>query len=174
MLNNVGAECDGTDIQGKGIPLHLLNKNGAASGKSLFAPVLAAELNNDEQDVAVYLDADHALEWWHRNLARTQYGLQGWKRAKVYPDFVFAVNRGDGCIRVTVLETKGDQLDSLDTAYKRDLLKLLSENFAWDSSVPAGQLQLVQVDGTTVECSLVLMSDWKSKLPSYLGSASTA
>jgi type III restriction enzyme len=150
-------------------PQHLLNKDGAALERSLFMPVFANELNNDEQDVAVYLDGDKALKWWHRNVARTQYGLQGWKRAKVYPDFVFAANRGSGGgARITVLETKGDQLDNLDTAYKRDLMKLLSENFAWDATVPAGQLQLVQADGTTVECSLILMSEWREKLPQKL------
>lgn len=147
---------------------HLPRSDGSPLEKSLFSPVFANELNGDEQQVAVYLDEDMALKWWHRNVARTQYGLQGWKRAKVYPDFVFAANRDNGGARITVLETKGDQLDNLDTAYKRELLKLLSESFAWDATVPAGQLQLVQNDGATVECTLILMSEWKSKLPEYL------
>lgn len=147
---------------------HLPRSDGSPLEKSLFSPVFANELNGDEQKVAVYLDEDQALKWWHRNVARTQYGLQGWKRAKVYPDFVFAANRDNGDARITVLETKGDQLDNLDTAYKRELLKLLSESFTWDSTVPAGQLQLVQNDGATVECTLILMSEWKSKLPDYL------
>ncbi|TWD57811.1 type III restriction enzyme [Agrobacterium vitis] len=149
-------------------PQQLLNKDGAALEKSLFAPVFANELNNDEQDVAVYLDGEKALKWWHRNVARTQYGLQGWKRAKVYPDFIFAAKRDDANSRITVLETKGDQLDNLDTAYKRELLTLLSDSFAWDTNVPAGTLQLMQPDGSTVECTLILMSDWKEKLPTYL------
>lgn len=153
---------------------HLPRSDGSPLEKSLFSPVFANELNGDEQQVAVYLDEDKALKWWHRNVARTQYGLQGWKRAKVYPDFVFAANRDNGSTRITVLETKGDQLDNLDTAYKRELLKLLSESFAWDSTVPAGQLQLVQNDGATVECSLILMSEWKSKLPEYLEDSDVA
>ena len=42
--------------------------------------------------------------------------------------------------RITGLETKGDQLDNLDTACKRELLKVMSESFAWDKTVPAGRL----------------------------------
>ena len=60
-----------------------------------------------------------------------------------------------------MLETKGDQLDNLDTAYKRDVLKLMSNNFAWDTTVPAGTLELVKTSGETVECTLILMSDWR-------------
>ncbi|MQX92077.1 type III restriction endonuclease subunit R [Sinorhizobium meliloti] len=155
-------------------PQHLPRSDGSPLEKSLFSPVIASELNADEQSIAVYLDEDNALKWWHRNVARTQYGLQGWKRAKIYPDFVCAANRDNGGARITVLETKGDQLDNLDTAYKRELLKLLSENFAWDKTVPAGQLQLVQDDGATVECTLILMSEWKSKLPEYLKDGNAA
>jgi len=59
-------------------------------------------------------------------------------------------------------------LDNADTAYKRDLLKLLSDNFAWSETVSAGTLQLLQKDGTTMECSLVLMSECKAKLPELL------
>ena len=147
---------------------HLAREDGSPLEKSLFSPVFASELNGEEQGVAIYLDQDKALKWWHRNVARTQYGLQGWKRAKIYPDFIFAASRDDGRTRITVLETKGDQLDNPDTAYKRDLLNTLSDNFLWDNTAPAGSLQLVKPDGETVECTLILMSERKQKLPEYL------
>ena len=51
---------------------------------------------------------------------------------------------------------------------KRDVLNVLSENFAWDATAPAGTLELVQENGETVECALVLMSEWQTKLPGYL------
>ena len=143
-------------------------KDGTPLSKSLFAPVYKDDFNKDERDVAVYLDGEGTLAWWHRNVARTQYGLQGWRRAKIYPDFIFAVQKQGGSRQVTVLETKGDQLDNLDTAYKRDVLGFLSDHFAWDESVPAGQLDLVQNDGETVACTLILMSEWQSKLPEFL------
>ena len=81
---------------------------------------------------------------------------------------IFAIQRGDGSSRVTVLETKGDQLDNLDTDYKRRVLGLMAENFAWDNSLPAGQLALVKDTGETVSCELILMSEIPTKLPTYL------
>jgi len=146
----------------------ILSKTGGPLEKSLFAPVYEAELNKDERDVAVYLDGEGALSWWHRNVARSQYGIQGWKKAKIYPDFIFAVQTEGAAKRITVLETKGDQLDNLDTAYKRDVLGFLSDHFAWDDATPAGELELVQNNGETVQGTLILMSEWKAKLPDYL------
>lgn len=146
----------------------LVGKNGGSLERSLFAPIYESEVNNDEREVAVYLDGEKALVWWHRNVARVQYGLQGWRRAKIYPDFIFAVQSSGKSQRIIALETKGDQLDNLDTAYKRDLLKLMSDSFSWDDTVSAGTLELVKSSGATVECTLILMSEWKSKLPNYL------
>lgn len=145
----------------------LLNSSGGPLEKSLFAPVYENELNSDERDVAVYLDGEKTLAWWHRNVARTQYGIQGWKKAKIYPDFIFAVQRQGEAKRITVLETKGDQLDNLDTAYKREALAFLSEHFQWDEATPVGELELVN-NGETVEGTLILMSEWRAKLPAYL------
>lgn len=145
----------------------LVNRAGGPLEKSLFAPIYENEFNGDERDVAVYLDGEKTLLWWHRNVARTQYGIQGWKKAKIYPDFIFAVQREGAGTRITALETKGDQLDNLDTAYKRDALSFLSAHFKWDDATPVGELELVN-EGETVEGTLILMSEWKAKLPAYL------
>ncbi|MCC6159785.1 MAG: DEAD/DEAH box helicase family protein [Deltaproteobacteria bacterium] len=145
----------------------LLNRAGGPLEKSLFSPIYENEMNPDERDVAVYLDGEQTLAWWHRNVARTQYGIQGWKKAKIYPDFIFAVQREGGTRRITVLETKGDQLDNLDTAYKRETLSFLSNHFQWDDVTPVGELELVN-NGEIVEGILILMSDWKMDLPDHL------
>ncbi len=145
-----------------------MSKTGGPLEKSLFAPVYEAELNKDERNVAVYLDGELDLSWWHRNVARSQYGVQGWKKAKIYPDFIFAVQSAGTAKKITVLETKGDQLDNLDTAYKRDVLAFLSDHFAWDETTPAGELELVRNNGETVHGTLILMSEWKAKLPDHL------
>ena len=149
----------------------LSGRTGAALERSLFSPVYFNEFNSDERDVAIYLDGEETLVWWHRNVARAQYGIQGWKRGKVYPDFIFAVRSDGAGNRITVLETKGDQLDNLDTAYKREMLSFLSNRFSWDDGVPAGELELVRNDGDSVQCTLILMSEWQSKLPTYIGNA---
>ena len=145
-----------------------LTRSGGPLQRSLFEPVYRSELNQDEQDVAVYLDGEAAVTWWHRNVARTQYGIQGWRKRKIYPDFIFAVREDGTDGRTVILETKGDHLDNLDTAYKRQVLDFLSSNFAWDDSIPAGQLELVADGGQAVECALILMSEWRTKLPILL------
>jgi len=146
----------------------LVGKDGNPVQRSLFFPLYEDDFNGEERDVAVYLDGDAALSWWHRNVARSQYAVQGWRKAKIYPDFIFAVGRKDGSSRITVLETKGDQLDNLDTAYKREVLRFMSKNFSWDSTVPAGTLELVKNTGETVDMTLILMSERETKLPEYL------
>ena len=147
----------------------LVNSNGGPLEKSLFTPVYESEFNRDENEVAVYLDGEEALTWWHRNVARTQYGIQGWRKGKIYPDFIFAVRPEGAVDHITVLETKGDQLnDPINTAYKREVLSFLSSSFAWDDCTPAGKLDLVTEKGQIVQCALILMSEWKTKLPQFL------
>ena len=149
----------------------LVGDTGGSLQKSLFSPVYENELNRDEREVAVYLDGEVALTWWHRNVARSQYGIQGWKKAKIYPDFIFALKADGSASRITVLETKGDHLDNLDTDYKRKVLSLLSDSFALDDCTPAGEFELVRQDRETVQCALVLMSEWKTRLPGLLEGA---
>lgn len=149
----------------------LLGKDGGPLGRSLFAPMYEVDFNADERDVAVYIDGEQALRWWHRNVARGQYSVQGWRREKIYPDFVFAVQRSDGTARVVVLEMKGEHLaGNADTEYKRKVLELLSSGFGWESRRPAGTVEIVMPAGDKVECAMVLMQDWPTKLPALLGS----
>lgn len=148
---------------------HLTGGDGGALNSSLFSPVFRNELNGQEQNVAVHLDGDATVKWWHRNVAKAGYGmgLQGWKRGRIYPDFIFATGGKAGAGRIVVLETKGDHLQNPDTDYKRDVLDLLTQNFSWDQAVPAGQLQIAMT-GETVECALVLMEDIPARLPALV------
>ena len=135
--------------------------------KSVFAPFYEADLNSEERGVAVMLDGDGAIQWWHRNVAVSGYGLQGWKRGRIYPDFIFATGGNGGKGRIVVLETKGDHLQNLDTDYKRAVLEYLTDSFAWNNSVQAGHLQL-EMTGQTVQCVLIFMQDIQTKLPKLL------
>lgn len=147
----------------------LVGREGEALQRSLFTPVYESEFNEDEKEVAVYLDGEAALSWWHRNVAKCQYGIQGWKRDRIYPDFIFAVHEDGTAGRIIVLETKGDFLnDPEQTGYKRELLSFLSDRFSRDSSGASGELELVSGDGHAVHCELVLMSEWKTRVPSML------
>lgn len=150
--------------------IQLMNEHGGPLERSLFTPQFQSEFNQDEREVAVYLDGETALTWWHRNVARSEYGIQGWKKGKVYPDFIFAVRTEGRNQRITAIETKGDHLDNLDTDYKRKLLRFLSSSYAWENSTPAGELELVTDSGQRMCCELVLMKEWRTKLPPLLNS----
>ncbi|RAP41847.1 hypothetical protein BYZ73_07790 [Rhodovulum viride] len=144
---------------------HLTGADGGALARSLFFPVFRNELNGEERNVAVHQDGDGAVKWWHRNVAKASHrmALQGWKRGRICPDFIFATGGNAGAWRIVVLETRGDHLQNPDTDYKRGVLDFLTQNYFWDQAVPAGQLQIAMI-GETVECALVLMENMPSLL----------
>jgi type III restriction enzyme len=122
-------------------------------------------LNADETKVAVYLDAESAIKWWHRNgTDRGSYALRGWRRGNVYPDFVFAALKGDAGERVVAMESKGDQLaGNLDTEYKRQLLETLTAKFGKGT-----EALLAPQKAVDFEAAVVLFSEWQAKLPKLI------
>jgi type III restriction enzyme len=143
----------------------LAKASGAPLERSVFLPVYAADLNDDERRVAVYLDDEAAVRWWHRNGAdRASYGLRGWRRGNVYPDFVFAALKDESGERIVAMESKGDQLaGNLDTAYKRDLLETLTA--AYGKGAASGGGASLGRGAKDFESAVVLFSEWKARLP---------
>ena len=125
-------------------------------------------MNDFESSFACYLDDKAALEWWHRNVARRQYGLQGWKRDKVFPDFVFAVIDAPGAPRrMVVMETKGAHLaGNEDTLYKQALLQRLSALYAdkRGASDRTGELTLTGGSTGVLVCDLLLDTAWRGAM----------
>lgn len=148
----------------------LIRDDGEPLAKSLFSPIYKGDFSSqDERDIAVYLDADHALQWWHRNVARSHYALQGWRREKIYPDFIFSVQHEANASRVVVLEMKGKHLaGNDDTQYKKDVLQLMTSAFDVEQGERVGELELVVHGQASVACDLVLMPDWRTRLPTFL------
>jgi type III restriction enzyme len=143
-------------------PLHALTRDdGVAAEKSLFVPATEDGMNGLERNVACYVDGKAATHWWFRNVARSQYGLQGWRKHKVYPDLVVAVRPESGSERILALETKGQHLDNPDSRYKRDLLDLLTGHY---QGRVVGTMQLDFGDDRAVHCELVLENDWKTRM----------
>ncbi len=106
----------------------LQGKQGTPIQQSLFEPVYESGFNNLERDFALYLETSNAIHWWHRIAARQAYSLQGWRRQRVYPDFVAC--RGDNG-KLLILETKGIHLKgNEDTNYKKKLLKTLEKTYS--------------------------------------------
>ncbi len=139
--------------------------------KSLLVPALRTpDMNEFEAVFAGYLDAQEALAWWHRNVARTQYGLQGWKRHKVYPDFVFGFLTHGADTRVVLLETKGLHLaGNADTGYKQALLAELTAAYSDERFRGSGELAL-EGGRSTIECDLVFDQAWRGAMDArYFG-----
>lgn len=150
----------------------LIRPDGLPTERSLFAPVYQADFNTEEAEFACYLDASAAVAWWHRNVARPgQYAIQGWRRNRMYPAFLFAMVEHDGKRDLVALETKGDQLaGNLDTTYKRAVLDAVTDAYQHEQVQNAGELEVVLDDRTRVRCRLVLMSEWKTAVPAMFGS----
>jgi type III restriction enzyme len=145
-------------------PLPLLN-DGKLLEKSLFSPFYESMVDNDfEGEFACYLDSQVALRWWHRNVARGQYGLQGWRRDKIYPDFVFLRSERGGKPVMVVMEAKGAHLKNEDTDYKQKLLAALTQAYSEARFTRAGELELAAEDGTRIVCDLVFDENWKNAM----------
>jgi type III restriction enzyme len=141
-------------------------KTGQAMERSLFLPVYAQDLNSEEQSVAVYLDAETVIRWWHRNgTGRQSYAVRGWRRGNVYPDFVFAALRDEDQTRIVAVETKGEQLSgNLDTVYKTTLLDRLSAAYGTQCQANGGDLAKRRT-AIDFQAAVVLFGDIKAKLP---------
>ena len=110
-----------------------LTRYGSAVQLSLFEPVFEQHFDNEfEKKFAYYLDERRALQWWHRIAVRQrgEYYVQGWKRGRIYPDFVAMAREIEGITRVLIFETKGEHLGgNPDTEYKKKVLKTLEDTF---------------------------------------------
>jgi len=105
-----------------------LNKvDGQPLQRSLFDFVPENDFNSVEQSVAWYLEEQEKLLWWYRNISRQDYYIQGWRKNKIYPDFIFTeINSFDKTefSKVFVVETKGLHLKNEDTEYKQNILEI--------------------------------------------------
>ena len=110
-----------------------ISKFGKQAQISLFNPVFEREFDSDpERRFAFYLDERKALEWWHRVAVRQQgdYYIRGWRKNRVWPDFIAMTTKDKGKVSLLVFETKGkDRKDTDDTKYKQRLLSVLEKTF---------------------------------------------
>ena len=128
------------------------------------------DLNGLENKVATYLDQQERLFFWYRNRARKDYYVQGWKRHRIYADFILTLkpdepNVDDAFHRVFVVETKGLHLEHADdTTYKRSVFDLCNEHAKrtdWASFVPA-------MRGKSTRFKVVDEVEWRQSLTSLL------
>lgn len=117
----------------KGSTSILARDDGQPIQMSLFEPIYESQFDSDlERNFARYLDEQRALQWWHRIASRQQdgYYLRGWKKDRIWPDFVAMASRAGDPSHVLVFKTKGQHLlDNPDTDYKRRVLDTLEGSF---------------------------------------------
>lgn len=107
----------------------LRHSDDSSVQKSLF-DVQPDEDNEYEKQVALYLDHNEQVFWWYRNLVGSnEFYVQGYKRSRIFPDFVVQQGK-DGAAKpvALLLESKGRHLKgNLDTEYKREVASYFSQ-----------------------------------------------
>ena len=105
------------------------NENPIELKKNIYKPQFRSNYNEYEYAVATYMNSNKAVKWWHRlSISETQYSITGWKKNKVYPDFLLKlVKTKKNESKLYFIETKGDFLDNEDTQYKKKLFKYINE-----------------------------------------------
>jgi len=114
----------------------LVHDDNSPIQRSLF-DLVPDDMNEYEKSVALFLDHHPQILWWYRNLVGPEnFSIQGYRRPKIYPDFVVqqGINKKPAST-VVVVESKGRHLQgNLDTAYKRavaDYFEKLGRKVPW-------------------------------------------
>ena len=137
---------------------------------NLFDRTNEDELNGLENKVATYLDRQERLFFWYRNRARKDYYVQGWKRGRIYADFIFTLrpdeaDADDEYRQVFVVETKGIHIkQSVDTDYKRSVFDICTEHASkreWAELVPAMRSKVMRFE-------IVDEDEWEQRLNAML------
>jgi len=132
----------------------------------LFGFIAEDELNDLENKVATYLDTQERLFFWYRNRARHDYFVQGWKRGRIFADFIFTLRSDeagadDEFHKVFVTETKGLHLKrAADTDYKRSVFDICNQHAKkkdWAEFVPA-------MRGKVMRFEVVDEEEWEKRL----------
>jgi len=118
------------EIQSLGPLTPLTHDDGSHVAKSLFDFAEREGKNEYERKVALCLDKHADVLWWFRNrVGPEHFAVQGYKRHKMYPDFVVQQNvDGRKFHSVMVIESKGAHLEgNPDTTYKRNVAGYFSK-----------------------------------------------
>ena len=146
----------------------LMQTHGDPLQRNLFKPVYEGEFNNLEADCALYIDGQSAVKWWHRIAVKQDYFLQGWRRNRVYPDFLVCLDRRENePQRLIAFETKGLYLKgNSDTEYKQKLLETLEE--AYVNATDHGTMHAVAPHGQSMSFRMLFENTWRETVNATL------
>lgn len=145
----------------------LTKSNAQPLQRSLFEFMPEDEFNEVEKQVAWYLEEQEKLFFWYRNIPKRDYAIQGWKKNKIYPDFIFTELLGKGTKGVNsvfVVETKGIHLKNEDTDYKKSMFDVCNKNA---KKMSLGELGL-KLKNMKIHFEVIFTDEWKSKLNEML------
>jgi type III restriction enzyme len=144
--------------------------DGQMPQRSWLEPLHENDLNGLELEVALYLDEQQTILWWYRNLVRESgYSLQGWRRERVYPDFLFAFQVDGSNRRLIALETKGEHLSgNEDTTYKQALFDTLNAACLAGDFETIGSLQIEDANNARLECRMAVQPEWRATVDAIL------
>ena len=142
----------------------MTHQHGDPLQLNLFEQVFEAEFNKLETDFALYIDKQSAIQWWHRIAARQGYFLQGWRRDRVYPDFIACLQRSEtGPQKLCIFETKGQHLEgNSDTTYKQKLIETLET--AYRNATQHGTMDITSPNNKTMSFRMLFEDSWYETL----------
>ena len=119
--------------------------------------------------MAWFLEGQEKMFFWFRNRPRRDnYAIQGWRKYKIYPDFIFTATDEEGAVdyqRVYVIETKGVHLiGSADTDYKKEVFEICNQKAQSRSLTELGQ----KMKDRPLRFEVLAESDWERKLNELL------
>lgn len=145
----------------------LTRDNNDPIQRSLFDYVPEEEFNEVEKAIAIYLDQQEKLLFWYRNISKKDYYVQGWKKGKIYPDFIVPevdLENSDDCSTVYVIESKGLHLKNEDTQYKQTIFEIcneLGQKMQWSKLKQ-------EFFSDRIEFKLIFEDEWKRKMNEML------
>jgi type III restriction enzyme len=146
-----------------------LNEAAITLEKNMFQPQYASNYNGLENKVAVAINNRDVVEWWHRLAVKgTEYAIQGWKRERIYPDFLVKLESGKGGVeKIYFIESKGEHLEgNKDTDYKQQLFSAINASLCTGTK-PKGELKLIQTK-EEISFHMIFENEWENSLNKLL------
>lgn len=132
--------------------------------KNIFEPQHKSLYNKYEYQIASYINKSEAVKWWHRlGIKGTEYYVSGWKKDKIFPDFLVRIENEKGICKFQFVETKGDHLEgNKDTKYKQKVFEYLND-LAKKEFNAIGELKLVE-NRDELNFQMIFENSWESDI----------
>ena len=141
-----------------------INEPSISWEKNIFQPQYNSLYNGLEKKVAFAINKNEAVKWWHRlGVKGTEYYVQGWKRDRIYPDFLVKLDANStGITKIQFIETKGDHLDNPDSQYKQKVFDYINQ-FAEKEIKSVGEMQFIN-SSEKLAFNMVFENNWEHEL----------